>query len=373
MSTLLKPVQRDPDPPGAAAAPLLDGTQIVDAKRFYKAQPWSYTSAIITQLRTSMGLSPEGGIDDDLVLGVAKFQVGEGSGSPGLKVDGKAGPRTLPRIFREGLNVKGEGEAFGGEVQTDVIDEWAKLGRPEGRRKALVDLVNKRLASAKVPPVTDAFDANPTNAGSFDFPTWRMLIGKDKLGTASINTADAKDIADTVYHEARHTQQWFRMAQLRAGQGLSAKGIVAELGIPADIAGKSRLAPLAKGSMEALVAQGWWESVYGSGSAHRVRVLTEVDAAEKASTKAQAKFDADPSEASQAALDAAKARFDKAFAAYQNLPEENDAWATGPSAAAGVTGGSPAPPAPVVDEPAGSPPPTGEKAHGTFPEEDILV
>ena len=68
-----------------------------------------------------------------LVLAVAEWQSTEGAGSPALAIDGKAGPRTPPRIFRGGLNVDGEGEAFGGEVQTDVIDEWATLATAEAR------------------------------------------------------------------------------------------------------------------------------------------------------------------------------------------------------------------------------------------------
>ena len=129
--------------------------------------------------------------------------------------------------------------------------------------------------------------------------------------------------------------------------------------------------------MEAVIAQGWWDSVYGAGSAHREVTLTEVDRASTARTAAQTRFDANPTEANQAALDRANERFSRAFAAYQNLPEENDAWATGPAAARGITGGSPTPEPEVEglegegEEPAGSPPTTDGPAHGTLPEENL--
>jgi hypothetical protein len=55
-----------------------------------------------------------------------------------------------------------------------------------------------------------------------------------------------------------------------------------------------------------------------------------------------------PTPANEAAVDRAQARFDKAFAAYQDLPEENDAWATGPAAAEGITRGTPGTPGPIL-------------------------
>jgi hypothetical protein len=381
------PVADEPAGAEAEDVPLLDASQIADARRYYTSQPARYTPEIISQLRTSLGLDADGGVDEALVLAVARFQSTDGAGDPALKIDGKAGPRTLPRIFRAGLNVEATGQAFGAEVQSEVIDQWATLATAEARRDKLVELVNERLTAAGVPAVTTEFDANENNAGSFNFPTWTMRIGRRRLGAESISEADARDTADTVYHEARHTEQWFRMAQLRASQGLSADAIATELGIQPRIATAAAAAPLTPGSMQALIAQGWWDSVYGSGGDQRNAVLREVNAAATARSQAEAAHTANPTAATQAALDRANARFDRAFAAYQNLPEENDAWATGPLAATGITGGSPEPaPAPdagaapdatglpgAAGEPAGSPPAADGPAHGTMPEENLPV
>ena len=384
-----------PDDTAEDAEPRLNAAQIADARRYYTSQPALYTPEIISQLRTGLGLDADGGVDDAMVLGVADFQATEGAGDPALKIDGKAGPRSLPRIFRGGLNVAATGEAFGEDVQDEVINEWASLATAEARRDKLVELVNQRLVAAGVPAVTAAFDANVNNAGSFDFPTWQMDIGSARLGADTISEADAKDTARTVYHEARHTEQWFRMAQLRASQGLSAEAITTELGIPARIATAAKAAPLVRGSMEAVIAQGWWDSVYGAGAVHRDAVLTEIDQASTARRNAAARQAANPTPANQAALDRARARFQRAFAAYQNLPEENDAWATEPLAATGVTSGSPEPepepePADATEadsltgdagdagglpgdagEPAGSPPSSDGPAHGTLPEDNL--
>lgn len=361
MTTLMQAaVQRqDADP----AAPLLTPAQVKAARQYYTAQPARYTPAIVTQLRTALGIDPAGGVDDALALAVADWQATKGAVTLALVVDGKAGPRTLPRIFQHGLNVTGQGEKFGGEMQTGVVDAWATLATAEARRDALVKLVNKRLENAAVPTVTPAFDANPNNLGSFNFPSWTMRLGRAALDAPSLTEQDARDLADTVYHEARHTEQWFRMAQLRAAQGLEAPAIAAELGIQGTIAAKAKQAPLESGSMQALIAQGWWDSVYGPGSAHRDNVLTELDRAGTAQTKAQEKLDKDPTEANQKALDRANARRQKAFEGHEDLPEENDSWATGPAAAAGITGGSPAP--------AGAPPPADGPAHQIAPEANL--
>lgn len=395
IATLLRPsIQRqDPAldaPTGDGAAgdvddagpdPLLDEAQVADAIRYYTSQPSRYTPAIVSQLRTALDLDAEGGVDAALVLAVAGFQSTDGAGDPALRVDGKAGPRTLPRIFRSGLNAAGEGRAFGEEVQSDVVDEWATLGTAEERLRRLVELINVTLTAHGVPAVTHAFDTNVSNAGSFDFPTWQMQIGRTRLGTDSISEEDARDMARTVFHEARHTEQWFRMAQLRAGQGLSAGAITSELGIPARIARAAKDAPLVRGSMEALVAQGWWDSVYGSGADHRDVVLTEIDRAEKARTRARTRAAANPTPANQAALERAEARFSRAHDAYRDLPEENDAWATEPEAGEGISGGSPEPDdeadadageaGDLVEEPAGSPPAAGRPSHEILPDEGL--
>ncbi len=356
-------------PPALASGPL-DADQVADAMRFYTAQPRRYTPAIVQELRTSLGLDAGGGVDPALVQAVATWQQTEGGNDPALVVDGKAGPRTLPRIFRHGLNEPGEGQAFGEAMQAGAIAEWATLATPEARLHRLVELVNEPLAAHGVPAVSEAFDPDPVNSGSFDFPTWRMLIGRTPLAAAQLDTAAAKDLADTLYHEARHAEQWYRMAQLRAGQGLSAAGIAAELGIPARIARQARTEPLDPRSMQGLIAQGWWDSVYGAGAEQRNLTLTEVEQAALALRRARGRFAANPTTANQASLDRAQARFDRAHDAYRNLPEENDAWATGPEAAAGVTAGTPAPPPAVQSGPDTGP---GEGGPAAGPEEETTL
>jgi len=336
---------------GPADETPLSAAQVATALSFYRQQPRLYTAEVVTELRSRLSL-PAGGIDADLAQAVARFQRDDGSNDPALRVDGMAGPRTAPRLFPTGLAAAGEGKKFGGEAQSGVFDRWDDLGSAQARADALIAAVNERLVAAGVPELTARlYDGeSPNEQGSFDFSTWTMQLNRLLLDQSGLGRDDAADLANTVYHEARHSEQWFAMARLRAGQGRSAAAIATELGIPARIATEAVAAPIRPGSMEAVSASGWYESVYGSRSTHREDVLTRLDAADWALTEARCRCERAPSAANDARRDRAQERFDRVHDQYRDLPEENDAWATGPMAEAGVTAGTPHPAAvPDID------------------------
>jgi hypothetical protein len=355
-----------PEAPVAADAKAkpLDDAQVKDAIAWYRSQPKRYTPEIITEIQKQVGAPQTGTADEDTAQAVAVFQ----GKHPPLKVDGKAGPRTLPTAFQIGLRSTKSTAAYIAKAKTIAAD-WVKLGSAEERAKALLAAANEQLAAAKVPPVTPALKDEVGELAHFAFQTWTMVLGKKAFAKNTITDDEARAAAATVYHEARHAEQWFMMARLLAGQGLKKKAISKRLNtIPEDdVAKPAQDLPLAKGSMEALIAQGWFDSVYGGGSAHRDEVLSrlkrtarateakqkvfdkkEADRKKKeaALTKAQDDFSNDPSaangrkvQAAQAALDAAQkseAAAAKDLAAAQerenqaihdtvDLPEETDA------------------------------------------------
>ena len=107
------------------------------------------------------------------------------------------------------------------------------------------------------------------------------------------------------YHEVRHCEQSFRVAQMLAGEGRTAAEIAAIMAMnprsepghrTERVIAAAIASPLAPGSMQALIAKGWFESEYGTGRAHRNRVLSD-----------------------RSGSAAAHAR-------YRNLPEEFDAF-----------------------------------------------
>lgn len=317
-------VQREGEDEAVAENPLSRG-QAAAAISFYRTQPKRYTPQIIMLIQDAVGTTPSGTMTNDDVQAVARWQkkLNE-TEDPSLKVDGMAGPRTLPTVFRQGLADQGAIENYSTKAH-DLLDKWDELGTAEARIKKLVELVNKELTIANVPNCEVKIDDAGGDLGQFDFATWSLDIGKKAFEKADPTPAEKADMADTIYHESRHAEQWYRMAQFQASQGKSAQQIADDMGIPKKIADKAFADPLKKGSIDALIAEGWNESVYGSQAAHRNRVLKEVDDSGAALDKAKAAVEKDPSPANKAKLVAARARRDKALKAYFDLPEENDA------------------------------------------------
>ncbi|OUL28219.1 peptidoglycan-binding domain-containing protein [Nostoc sp. 106C] len=309
---------------GDKDAELLTAAQVSSAKAYYASRSKQYTPEIITQIQQTVGSTPTGAIDDETIQAVAKWQ----QEHPPLKVDGKAGPRTLPAAFPTGLATTDATDEYVGEAK-QVQADWAKLKTTNERADALLTVVNKQLTAAGVPACNKAIKDLGADAGQFDFVTWTLDLGKEAFSQASLTDEAAADIADTVYHESRHAEQWYMMAQMLAGKGKSAKAIAKEMDIPPNIASSAVNNPLKSGSMEALIAEGWYESVYGAKADYRDRVLTDLDTKQKALDKAKEQHDKSPTDANQAKLDKAQKQYDIAYEKYRDLPEEADAWRVG--------------------------------------------
>jgi hypothetical protein len=292
----------------------LTRAQVNTAISFYQNRSTQYTEAIIRQLQGEVGAPVTGVPDAELAQGVARYQQVASPGS----VDGMAGPRTLPALFPSGLAEQAEVETYTGEART-VIEgvDWPML-TVEERADAILAKVNDRLTAAGVPVVGKVVQALGANEyGRFAFSLWSIRVNQDLLANATLTTAQAADLADTMYHEARHAEQWYRMAQLLSGQGKTSAEIASTMGIPARIATIAFGDPIDEDSMEALIADGWFQSVYGTGSARRARALGPRGT----------------------------------YQEYRNLPEETDAWRVGSSVTAEYTAAAAAP-APATSAPA---------------------
>ena len=95
-----------------------------------------------------------------------------------------------------------------------------------------------------------------------------------------------------------------------------AEAIANELRIDKRIADLAVTTPprFALGSMEALIAQGWFDSVYGSGFDHRVqRGPAELELSVTALEQAEQRFAANPTAQNEAALERARARRTRAL------------------------------------------------------------
>jgi hypothetical protein len=229
-------------------------------------------------------------------------------------------------------------------VAKSIEKEWTTLATADKRAQKLGDAANEELKKAGVEPCTVKVEAMDS-AGALGFRTWTLRIGSNAFAKATVSLAELADAADTIYHEARHAEQWFRMARLRAGAGKKADEIEKELKIPPTVAKAAEGKPLTGTGIEVTEATAWYESVYGSASTHRDTVLTELPKASAALTKAvtdKAAVDKDPAStaaAKKAAADkveAARTKRADLYKQYRELPEEADGWVVGGAVTTGV-------------------------------------
>ena len=113
-------------------------------------------------------------------------------------------------------------------------------------------------------------------SGSFGRGAWSVSINtakfSDRAGITKVGQLtldEAAEVADTIWHEMRHSEQYFRIARMRAG--LSAKTTAAEIatelkdgmGIPADVALAAAGAKLvaAPGNAQVMTEAKDWESI----------------------------------------------------------------------------------------------------------------
>jgi hypothetical protein len=190
----------------------------------------------------------------------------------------------------------------------DTFSTAVSCMSPDDRAAQLMAEANQQLAAEGVPAVYHDWGANGTNDyGYFDASTWTMSLNEHYFSETSFDADQLennyREALQTVYHEARHAEQTFRC--LREVIGL---GATPEQAIQAMQAGSAPVPPLWVAEQAALnpilqcdtsqnEAAQWYESMYGSGSAHRTDVLTHPGAADY-------------------------------YDQYRNLPEEADAWTT---------------------------------------------
>jgi hypothetical protein len=232
-----------------------------------------------------------------------------------------------------------------------VEKDWSKLKSTE-RADQLGDAANAELKRAEVPEVGVVLKDLGQADGNLDFGPWNLNLNDARFKKEAITAAEMAPVADTVYHESRHAEQWHRMARLEAGQGQKGPQIASKLGIKRSVADDAASKPLTGDGPLTSEAKKWHESVYGTKGNDRNNTLkalktdgadlnTKVEAVQ-AAQKAYETLVADPSatpEAKQKALDewetayaayeAANTKFDATYKAYRDLPEEADAWALG--------------------------------------------
>jgi hypothetical protein len=124
-------------------------------------------------------------------------------------------------------------------VMQDYIDamrdswrEWPELDRNQ-RLDRLGGKANQLLAKFGVPEVNVA-DWGAGETASFMRGSWTMSIGEGLLEKKEVNVEAFARLAGSIYHEARHAEQTFRVARKLAAEGESIDSIASKLRIPKD-------------------------------------------------------------------------------------------------------------------------------------------
>jgi hypothetical protein len=193
----------------------------------------------------------------------------------------------------ETFSKKVKARATGGKNPMGSTKEWATLS-VDAKAGKLAKYVNVELKKAHVPPVGYVLDGG-SNAGeaTFDFGPWNLSIGSVGLD-GDLDDNMVGELADTVYHESRHAEQWFRIARLKAGESPkpTKEHLAASLGVPEVIAGAALKRPLKEATklqkffhskkwaerqdVKMDEAQSWYDGIYGANGAHRNEVYADL-------------------------------------------------------------------------------------------------
>lgn len=187
------------------------------------------------------------------------------------------------------------------------------LSQDEVKRR-LILAVNTALTASSVPTVGVGNDPASASNAYFDFATWSIVFGGPLNGKRLLTNQFFVKCANVVYHEARHCEQWYRMAQAvaRGYDHISNQDLFLAFDreVKRDAATISQKMFIHMNAATAAVAdpnyapvtkteiQRWWRSIYAVNRNRRGNVLQHLDQGDN---------------------------YDK----YRNLPEEVDAWRCG--------------------------------------------
>ena len=186
---------------------------------------------------------------DPLHAGILALQAGVGNRAVARSAAG-ASEQVLARKAKEyGLRNKVMRSPFA----KAAMAFWHDPANKDKPLKAYADeLMAKANASLKTLGSFEcrySINGTGSDSGSFSRVTWNVTINpakfSDRHGITKVGelTADeAAEVADTIYHEVRHSEQYFRIARMQAGRSTKATPaeIAAEiktnLSIPPDVA-----------------------------------------------------------------------------------------------------------------------------------------
>jgi peptidoglycan hydrolase-like protein with peptidoglycan-binding domain len=135
---------------------------------------------------------------------------------------------------------------------------------PQEQLDALATAANEQLAAAGVPWVPIAFGDAGTNWAVFDWRPWAVTVNRD-LYVKAQDSGEAVENMDTIYHESRHSEQWWTIARLLAGlYEMDGAAIHARTGLNLDIANLATADPILQSNTATAAAIAWYEQTFGA-------------------------------------------------------------------------------------------------------------
>ncbi|MGV8838211.1 hypothetical protein, partial [Cellvibrio sp.] len=160
--------------------------------------------------------------------------------------------------------------------------EWGDKSS-EQRAETMLLAVNKSLTQTGAPAITYSFvDLDEDSYGSFSESKWNMELNRALFTKDTVDSETMAQVADTVFHEARHAEQFFRIARLLAGMGfdvgeiqrrMSMKGAPANAGMIAVALSTPMVISEDGLDTEVMETLHWYQSLYGAKANDRIKVI----------------------------------------------------------------------------------------------------
>jgi chromosome segregation ATPase len=248
---------------------------------------------------------------------------------------------------------------------------WPSL-TVEQRQAHLKLTLDKALMTAGLPTCAlHRENLSSDTQGEFLAENWSIGISENLLNRPCLFKKDAASLAEMIYHEARHSEQIYRVAELLAnsppdGKQRTAQQIAQEVGTKNQSV-IQRAVETAHGTLQQALsfaqAHEWYQSIYGMFSHYRDQIFKQLDQAENTYAMLQLSYERTIQEYNQlkkeyetkfhspqvseplyrkleqtychlrqevdSEFEQAQAAYSMAYARYKKLPEEADAFVTG--------------------------------------------
>jgi hypothetical protein len=149
-----------------------------------------------------------------------------------------------------------------------------------GRISAIMEPLNEILATAGVgrPVATVVKKKGPTEYASFDEKSWTIELNEDFF-SIEMNKEVMGQFINTLYHEARHAEQYYRVVRLLAGKGILRAAILEKTEINAAAVDSAMGSPMeipdSNPSLEFIETNAWYHSFFGEKSVDRRETIRE--------------------------------------------------------------------------------------------------